>query len=683
MRQEDLTNVTALREGFESALPRIRDRDVRPDHIYLLDVSTTADLFGVGFPILPQRRTSQLRFPFAIDRMDLVTAARLAQVYTLPQIQWEPVRTIQNPKVRPFPFPSPATPPDKPTLMETESYALVPIAPQPLVGELVKAYNAPGESKRIATLFSLPFGMLAAAALDNPFDTTKRGAQVELNAPEFPDASVRGGIQIRVVATSPFTDPKAESPRFRGATIQLRNLVELLTGNVPLDDEGKPLSVLGPVVDTVFNREFKPGGARPRVPVQRLDVSGYGATLFSEWLNPTAQIAATSQARFDVLIGRTAHEIIQIKSLLYPCAVPVVRTIAIQRTAGGGVTRFDSGWKPQGPGVYDFSYFEYDEVTDTTSFHANPYEVHPGVVKGFYNVTEIRDTGRIHRQADPDPLKEVEMQEVFFDCDVLVEDVRVGAVAGMVPSRQQRGFVQLAPYQKPLTPAQFQRLLSEEGNLGGPVNCVISVGDSGQPMTVVRVEVGGIGGPSGPVFVAVASGGLHLPREGSWSVVKRGVGGPMLVGAVDQEAGLPLIREGVLGTAATKPYRFADPPDLFNETNPATDYGLLHATSSERSLYLRPTIARGGSTIESALRPRFADTYALLDSLGLFPKIDTVFELGPGGTSLQILGDGRLRLNTPATLNVPPGVTRDLMNTGGSRIYVDYAAPAPAPQRSR
>ena len=29
-----------------------------------------------------------------------------------------------------------------------------------------------------------------------------------------------------------------------------------------------------------------------------------------------------------------------------------------QRTSGAGVTRYDSGWKAQGPGKYDFSYFE-------------------------------------------------------------------------------------------------------------------------------------------------------------------------------------------------------------------------------------------------------------------------------------------------------------------------------------
>jgi hypothetical protein len=46
--------------------------------------------------------------------------------------------------------------------------------------------------------------------------------------------------------------------------------------------------------------------------------------------------------------------------------------------------------------------------------------------------------------------------------------------------------------------------------------------------------------PSGPVFVAVANGGLHLPREGSWSVVKRGVGGLMVVGAVNEESGVSM-----------------------------------------------------------------------------------------------------------------------------------------------
>ena len=63
---------------------------------------------------------------------------------------------------------------------------------------------------------------------------------------------------------------------------------------------------------------------RPQVPVTRIDLSGYGESLFSNWLNPTDESVAVSQARFDVLIGRTSYEIIQVRSVLYPYAVRVM-----------------------------------------------------------------------------------------------------------------------------------------------------------------------------------------------------------------------------------------------------------------------------------------------------------------------------------------------------------------------
>ena len=65
------------------------------------------------------------------------------------------------------------------------------------------------------------------------------------------------------------------------------------------------------------------------MPVTRIDFSGYGESLFSNWRNPTDDPVAVSQARFDVLVGRTAYEVVQVRSILYPYAVRVVRTITI------------------------------------------------------------------------------------------------------------------------------------------------------------------------------------------------------------------------------------------------------------------------------------------------------------------------------------------------------------------
>lgn len=658
-QKEDADNTAGLREIFNKNL------NLGNESIFMLDVSTNADLFGVGLGFNRSKKdTLNPNFPLAIIGMDLVTDAFNTRIYTLPQIQWEPLWTIQNPDVAPYPFPSPVTSPDTgdPTIIGTQSFDLVPIAPKPVIDKFLSAYNDKVQPKKMAALFSLPFGMKAAAVLDNASDTTKPGAEITYNRPDFTDQKLTGGLQITVLATSPLSGLKNPSASLKGATFQTRNLINLFGGNIPLN-----LSVLGTVVDTIFNGEFSPTiGKNKLVPLERMDFSGYGATIFSNWLDPTAAIAATSQARFDVLIGRTSHEVIQVKSILYPWGIAVVRTITIQRTSGGGVTRYDSGWKAQGPGVYDFSF------TDAGGFQPNPLEFHPGIVKGIYNVTEIRDTGRIYPNNPPLATNTVIMQEVFFNGDVLIEDVALGAFNGFVPSKKQRGFIQLAPYQKVLTPQQFRDLIVTEGELGGPVDCVVNVGQSKQNMRVVRVDVSTADKFGTPIFVTAGHGSLALPKEGAWSQVKRQESSPDIV-VLNEDGALPIIREGILNTATTHPYRFADPADILVAANPKTDYALLHSTGSQKVLFLRPTIDRNDTNIKSIFHPYFADSYAISKSKGIFPDLTSVFPLGGGGTILSVLGNNKLHLTSGGNYNAPNGLTRDLLKIGDSRIYIDYS----------
>ena len=101
-------------------------------------------------------------------------------------------------------------------------------------------------------------------------------------------------------------------------------------------------STLGKTVKKIFNEQFKPGGEKPKVPLERIEFSGYGASIISNWLDAGAAIAEVSQAQFDVLMGRTAHEVVQVRSILYPWGVHVVRTITLTRSANGYVYRSDS-----------------------------------------------------------------------------------------------------------------------------------------------------------------------------------------------------------------------------------------------------------------------------------------------------------------------------------------------------
>jgi len=152
------------------------------------------------------------------------------------------------------------------------------------------------------------------------------------------------------------------------------------------------------------------------------------------------------------------------------------------------------------------------------------------------------------------------------------------AATDNVRGRVDAAYIQVAPHGVPLTPAQYAGLITTKGPLGGPVDCVIDVGGSGEQMRVLQTEVTLAPDVSGPQFAAAAYGSPSLPKDGQWSVVSIASGGPAT--PVDPQRGASLVREGnqyVAPVANPNPYRFADPADLLNAT-PASDLGLLHVS---------------------------------------------------------------------------------------------------------
>ena len=114
--------------------------------------------------------------------------------------------------------------------------------------------------------------------------------------------------------------------------------------------------------------------------------------MYSSWANPNA-LSTTSQVRFDVVVGRTAYEVVQVASVLYPWAVRVVRTITLERRKEGAVFRFDSGWVAKSPGLYDYP--DPDTANFPLPAEWTEIKTHPGVINGAYNVRRIRETGRM------------------------------------------------------------------------------------------------------------------------------------------------------------------------------------------------------------------------------------------------------------------------------------------------
>ena len=183
------------------------------------------------------------------------------------------------------------------------------------------------------------------------------------------------------------------SPSLPGAAWQTRNGVDPVTG-APNGFSVLRGDIVNEGVEAFFNEEMKPGSLNARVPVVRVDFAGYGASAFSKWLNPNA-LASVSQVRFDVFVGRTAYEVVQVASILYPWAAPLVRTITFERRKNALVFRADSGWVATGPGIYRYPDNDEDILSRRPPPEWTPIETHPGLVGGAFNVRRIRETGRV------------------------------------------------------------------------------------------------------------------------------------------------------------------------------------------------------------------------------------------------------------------------------------------------
>jgi len=630
--------------------------------LFLLDVSSNVDQLGVGMAVA-RPDTRILAGPggsgdiLSIAGLDLVAPTQDLRVMTVPAVQWEPVVTIQNPKVLPYPFPSPAGFLDDggPTLWGANDVTLVPVAPAPLFTQVMTSYDG---GKAAGALFTLPFGMAAVVAIPQrpkiapPLFFRPGLTKVQ---PSFSPQNMSGGLQMSM--TAPVSIIKTtDSPSLPGATVQKRNLVDQF-GNPVLDPPtpgGTPLSVLGPAVDEVFNSEFNPEVPTARVPLERIDFSGYGASSFSDWSAPDAVPPAVVQVSFKTIVGRTSHEVVQVKSVLYPCCAIVVRTITIDRQDSSEVSRYDSGWIPVTPGL-----FKTPGIT-----------IHAGAVTGMYNIREITDTTQTYKSGS------VEMVGVYFDTDVQIDGLLRGASNGMTPSTGQFGFVQTAPANTPLTAAQLADLITSQGSLGGPVDCVISVAGTTQTMRVTRVEVDNAphaGVPETHEFAAAARGSVVLPQPGSWSVLERTdtVSEPT---PIDPDLGVPLIRQGPAGgPPSTSPWRLAEPVDLWVPDAPSMDYCLLHSTDSTRMLFPRPQIANGATAFTSDQTPLLADGFALMGATSVCPRQDSCLTFPNANYALQIGGSGDFTLaNVPASF-APSMPSRTLATQSAGVIGFEYA----------
>lgn len=652
MLVEDSARERALQALFDRALGGATG------DLILLDVSTNADQLGVRFgepsasdvrDLAPSGTESR------VQGMTLESPASRVRLLTVPAVQWEPVVTRHDPNDPAFPTPLSFADNGVPTTIGCSSVELVPIAPLPALKELITGFADAGTPA--AALFTLPFGIVALAELTADPSPAGFRAGLELNRPAFTAKALLGAHQVKIEALEGPVVPRG-TPGLQGFAIQLRN------GRLSGVPQGK--SVLG-TAEITFNANFAPGGAglHKQVPVTRIDISGYGESTFSEWLNPDDADGIVTKATFDVIGGRTAYELIQIQSHIYPYGVKVIRSIVLRRENGGVVGRSDSGWQAVTEGRYMFP--EPDLKT------------HSGVVVGVRDVVNIVETGQQYTTPSA-----VVMMAVRFDCGVMLEGAGAGSVAGAAPSRGQLGFVQMTPgpgARKAITRADYAQLIADNGPLGGAVDCLVAIGGSGAHTRVAHVGVGVTSGMGGPEFAMASWGSPVLPRGGQWSFTRRAAATDAPE-PVESDKGVPLVRAGLAsGPASSAPYRFADPADVNRPAAPAVEYGLLHATGTQRLLFPRPSIELGATAITShppspgdpPVRPLLADPYALATGLGVFPRIADAIPIPDPSWALNVGPDANLSLELASpTFTVSFG-PRSIASKGAIKSYVEYA----------
>ncbi len=669
-REEDRQALQQLRAIFERAAGPTRES------LVLVDVSTNVDQLGVAWGLRLRDAGGVPAVPLQIDGLDVVSPGQNSRLFLLPQFQWEPVRNVPNPDI-PFFFPDRLVSGDdgSATLFGSNTARLVPIRPDRVLDNLVAEFNDPLRRQGVGARFTLPFGIEAAARLQ-PRRDVGLGPWVGfgLVRPKSANSRFTGGYQLSLTAHSLASGPTSMSPSLPGAAWQTRNGVDPTTG-APTGFSVLRGDIVNEGVERFFNDEMGPASANARVPVVRVDFAGYGGSIFSRWLNPNA-LATLSQVRFDVFVGRTAYEVVQIASVLYPWAVPVVRTITFERRKPGLVFRADSGWVATGPGIYRYPPND-PAILPPPPPEWTPIETHPGVVRGAFNVRRIRETGRVVERVIG--METIELLEVRLDADMHIDGVVTGQIQGtdLVPSVDQVGFVQRAPKGHPLVPQHLASIMADEGPMGGPVNCEIEIGDSGQLIHVVRVDVDASHPAGGgvPEFAAAARGALALPEDGAaWSVARRRTSADEFE-PVDPISGTPLIRQGrASNPAAASPfYRLADPRDLLGESAPELEFGLLQTSDGHQFLLPRPRIQQGATSITSTERSLLADAYARSTSAGLFPKRSSCF-VGHVANELQIVG-GRYRLGpvTTATFDNIAGGERAIIDGDALAIRTRYA----------
>ncbi|MGJ5818617.1 hypothetical protein [Paludibaculum fermentans] len=574
-----------LRELFDGHLGTHRES------LSLLDLSSRDDHFGVAIESMgrlePTLRDNQLSLQFSGLRL-------LMQ----PQVLWEPVQA------GPVELVSKTN--GARTLAGSRSVKLVPVLP----GVIARAWvDSARERERCGVMFSLPFGLRAFARFDvlEVLQFATSATDASLHAVDFgPGMASARQLRLKSSKLRPADPPVPLDPAriMAGSLRQIQNLRPNAAGLASVVDD----AAINLQMDELHNF----------LPLHQADLSGYGLSTFSNWRRDVP--VGITQARFDVMVGRTCLEVIQARTILAPCESHLVRSIVMERRNSGRVLRFDSGWVAVDDGLFE-----------------TPARFDKGVVIAYRKIRRIRVPGK--------PLLTLSdgsvWQAVTYDCDAELENVRAGGESGRVPVYDQAGYIQVLPTGAAAAPTAARMALlfaAVKGVLGGPADIAIRVGGT------LDMQVSGLfagvapkDNAPAPGFVVAAYGSPKLPRAGQWSAVSVSSTGE--ASAVDPRRGIPVIR------LAGRPYTFRDPGDA-NRDRPATEYGLMMSTPTSRVLFPVPSVNPVEPGVLRTAAPAVADPMALAQSTDVFPR--GVYSLRAAqAAAFDITGVNDWRLTNP------------------------------------
>ncbi|WP_126974490.1 hypothetical protein [Gynurincola endophyticus] len=620
----------------------------------LLDISSNANQMGVSIsgeqlfvPTARLREKTTGEFDtvqagalnFKVEGMEVLFENDRIRNFMLPQHAWEPVLNLSaisplkemDPNIGVHFFQDNGGP----SRIANNSKKFIALTPIAAIDAMIEDFKNNSSNYTLAA-FTLPFGMKAVSVLNHKGNETVK-PKIENIRPKFRkqnDGSFlfEGGHQISLKAGNharnrQYPGIAPDSNMFPGFTVQLNNYADEL--GMP---SGK--SHLGDTVTNTFNLEFfhsfitNPDLKLSRgVPVTRVDLTGYGTNMLSNWVSSAAALNEVSQAKFDTFHGRTAHEVIQIKSMIYPWGIRVVRTITTYRGKNGRVFREDSGWQCESDGMFNF------RVKGITT---DPFSFHPGLMHGIINIQNIRETLDI----SPFVRGNVKLDPVYFDGDIILENVSQGGTNHRVPSKKILGYLHNLPQGQLITENDLAALIRNQPqlNIGGAIDCVMNLHQSEQLVRIHRFDMNLCTDQSGKhSFVGALRGNAILPNDGSWTVVEHDTDTGEVY-PINTEQGVAFVRNGLWEAGKLSPSvnltkelaKMSHPQQLLlHYTQFKKNYGILQNTNTQKTLFLAPAYEKSRRAILGRIPPLFADAHRLMKSSGIFANIgDAVTNYG-------------------------------------------------------